>query len=180
MMENSIKKLRIHLTVRDICFIALLTAACVVGRTAFQFIPNVQPVTTIFILVSLNKGFTRSFWIVMLSIVTTNIYMGMGPWTLTQILSYGVIVILSSLLGKLPFFKKSLLLQLLFAILTGFMFGFLTACGDVWIYGIKAFWPYYLQGLYFDLLHGMGNLLFYLLLAPVIPRLFDRFWPNEQ
>lgn len=32
------------LTVRDSCFVALITAACVVGRTAFQFIPNVQPV----------------------------------------------------------------------------------------------------------------------------------------
>ena len=179
MMENSIKKPRIHLTVRDICFIALLTAACVVGRTAFQFIPNVQPVTTIFILVSLNKGFTRSFWIVMLSIVTTNIYMGMGPWTLTQIFAYSVIIILSCGLSRIPWFDQHKLPQLAFALVTGYLFGFLTACGDTLIYGITAFWPYYLQGIYFDSLHGLGNLLFYALLSPIIPRLFLRFWPNE-
>ncbi len=63
------------LTVRDSCFI---TADCVVSRTAFQFIPNVHPITAIFILVSFYKGLLRSFLIVLLTIVVTNIYMGMG------------------------------------------------------------------------------------------------------
>lgn len=141
-------------TVRDSCFVALMTAACVVGRTVFQFIPNVQPITTIFILVSLKKGFLRSFLIVLLTIITTNIYMGMGPWTLTQIFAYSVIIILSCGLSRIPWFDQHRLPKLAFALVTGYLFGFLTACGDTLIYGITAFWPYYLQGIYFDSLHG--------------------------
>lgn len=178
MMENSLKKNHSHFSVRDICFIALLTAACVVGRTSFQFIPNVQPITTIFIMVSLNKGFGRGFLLAVLTIITTNIYMGMGPWTLTQLFAYGTIVLLSSLLGRIPSFQRHKSLQLIFAFGAGFLFGFLTACGDVLIYGISAFWPYYLQGVYFELLHGTGNFIFYLLLMPILPRLFSKFWCN--
>ncbi|MGG5318940.1 ECF transporter S component [Enterococcus sp. AZ072] len=166
-------------TIRDICFIALITSACVVGRTAFQFIPNVQPITAIFILVSFNKGFSRSFVIVLLTIFTTNIYMGMGPWTLTQVFSYTVIIIVSCGFSQIPWFAQHQLPQLIFALFTGYLFGFLTACGDTIIYGIRAFWPYYVQGIYFDTLHGVGNLLFYALLRPFIPRLLLRFWPNQ-
>ncbi|OJG79512.1 hypothetical protein RV10_GL000639 [Enterococcus pallens] len=59
-----------------------------------------------------------------------------------------------------------MLLQLIFALFTGYLFGFITACEDTLIYGISAFWPYYLQGVYFDTLHGVGNLLFFVLLIP--------------
>lgn len=89
------------LTVRNNCFI---TAACVVGRTFFQFIPNVQPITAIFILVSFYKGLLHSFLIVLLTIVVTNIYMGMGLWTLIQIFAYSVIIILSYGLSRIPWF----------------------------------------------------------------------------
>ncbi|OJG79511.1 hypothetical protein RV10_GL000638 [Enterococcus pallens] len=51
----------------------MITAACVVSRTAFQFIHNVQPITAVFILVSFYKGLLRSFLIVRLTIVVTNI-----------------------------------------------------------------------------------------------------------
>ncbi|MBO1307951.1 ECF transporter S component [Enterococcus sp. 669A] len=177
-MENSNKHVSGWLTVRDICFIALLTAACVVGRTAFQFIPNVQPITTMFILISLYKGFTRGFLVMLLTILTTNIYMGMGPWTLTQLFSYSVIILVSFGLSKIPGFSQRKIPQLVFVLLAGYLFGFLTACGDYVIYGIRAFWPYYLQGIYFDTMHGAGNFLFYLLLSPIVPRLFMRYWPD--
>lgn len=176
-MEKSENRTRKMLfTVKDIGLIALLTATCVVGRTAFQFIPNVQPMTAIFIVITLHKGFYRGFTVAVLSVLVTNIYMGMGVWTISQLVSYGGIVILAAFLGKNRFFSTQPKLQILFACFAGFLFGFLTACVDKQIYGFQAFLPYYLQGLPFDTLHAVGNGVFYLLLSPILTKLFERFW----
>jgi hypothetical protein len=60
----------------------------------------------------------------------------------------------------------------IFSVLAGFLYGLVIAMIDVQIYGMPQFWPYYLAGLYFDLLHGLGNGMFYLLLAPIFQQLF--------
>ncbi|MDH6365440.1 energy-coupling factor transport system substrate-specific component [Enterococcus sp. PF1-24] len=175
-MENS-KKSGLF-TVRDIGSLSLLTAACVVGRTAFQFVPNVQPITAIFLIVTLYKGFLRGSLLMVLTMLVTNFYMGMGVWTITQIGAYLGVIICVHLVGKIPIFRKSIVLQVVFAVFSGFLYGFLTAGISVPIYGIRAFWPYYLQGIYFDSLHALGNGIFYLMLIAILPKLFQRFW-NE-
>jgi hypothetical protein len=34
--------------------------------------------------------------------------------------------------------------------------------------GINSFWAYYIAGIPFDLLHGLGNAGFYLILEPIL------------
>ena len=45
-----------YFTVKRLAVLALLTALCHIGRIAFQFIPNVQPVTVILIIITLTMG----------------------------------------------------------------------------------------------------------------------------
>lgn len=71
-------------------------------------------------------------------------------------------------------FRESRALQTLFSIFAGFLYGFIIACIDVEVYGMPQFWPYYISGLSFDLLHAIGNGGFYLLLTPVFQRLYKK------
>lgn len=161
---------------RDICCIALVSAACVVGRTLFQFIPNFQPMTDMFILISLYKGMKNGILVCILSIVITNIYMGMGIWTLFQIISFSIIIIATFFCSKSFFFRKHLSVQLIYAVFCGYLYGFLISYMFASVYAIPNFFVYYIQGLSFDSLHALGNGLFYPLLRPIIQFFFNRYW----
>ena len=51
--------------------IALLTTLCVVGRIFFAFIPNVQPVTAIIVIVTILLGFKDGVIIASLSMLVS-------------------------------------------------------------------------------------------------------------
>lgn len=170
-MKNSNGSNQSSYTVREIAYLALITAACVIGRIVFQPIPNVQPMTAIFLIITGLLGLSRGLIIALLSVVITNLYMGMGPWTISQLISYGILLTLFYCLLRIPMLGRSFYLQLVFSFLAGFIYGFVISIIDVQVYGMPAFLPYYLQGLSFDFLHGVGNVVFFLLLRPIFIRL---------
>ncbi|EOT29163.1 hypothetical protein [Enterococcus saccharolyticus] len=156
----------------EIAYLAMTVAACVVGRTLFQFIPNIQPMTAIFLILTYQLGVTRGLIVNVLALIITNMYMGMGIWTVSQILSFSVVILCMGVLCRWEMFRQHRSLQVAFSVVAGFLYGFVIAGIDVQLYGMPQFWPYYLAGLYFDFLHGVGNGIFYLLLAPVFQKLF--------
>lgn len=159
---------------RKIALIAMLTALCVVGRTAFMFLLNVQPVTTIFIIITIYLGFIPGLTVAILSMLISNFYMGMGIWTIAQIISFAFVVLIAFLLSKFSIFRRSLILQAIYALIAGFLYGFIISLVQAPIMGIAAFWPYYLAGVSADAMHGFGNLQFYLILGPILKKLFMR------
>ncbi|MHC5267691.1 ECF transporter S component [Enterococcus sp. LJL98] len=160
-------------TTQEIAFLSLLTAACVVGRLMFQFIPNVQPMTVLFLIVTLQYGISRGLIVNVLSLLITNFYLGMGVWTISQILSFSVIILLFGLLTHISLFKRAVGLQVFYSLLAGYLYGFLMAIIDTQIYGLTNFWVYYFAGISFDTLHAVGNAGFYLILYPIFKRLFQ-------
>ncbi|MBP1040848.1 ECF transporter S component [Vagococcus sp. BWB3-3] len=179
-MQNSNKNAKITsvFSVKEIANLSLMVAACVVGRLLFQFIPNVQPMTTILLIMTIYRGLRQGLVVSLLSVIITNLYLGMGVWTVAQLFSYAIIMCLVGLLAKWPLFKRNLLLQTAFSFLAGFLYGFIISLVSYKMYGMTAFWPYYIQGLSFDLLHAVGNLGFYIMLAPLFRRLLDKFDPQ--
>ena len=89
--DRNVKK-TVGFGVRRLALLSILTALCYVGRMMFQFIPNVQPVTAVLIILTLTLGMTDGFIVAILSIVLTNFLLGMGPWTIAQIASFGVLI----------------------------------------------------------------------------------------
>lgn len=160
---------------KEIAMLALMVATCTVGRLMFQFIPNVQPMTAIFLLITLELGVLRGLIVNLLSIIITNLFLGMGVWTISQILSFSVIILVAGLFAKVAIFKRRLWLQILYSVFAGYFFGFVISIIDTKVYGLTNFWAYYLAGLPFDTAHAMGNGAFYLILAPVFKRLFKNY-----
>ncbi|KAF1295567.1 hypothetical protein BAU15_03210 [Enterococcus sp. JM4C] len=149
---------------RRVAQLALLTAFCVVGRLLTQPIPNVQPVTAILFLITLHMGLIAAMTVGSLSILITNLYLGMGIWTIAQIATFCLLCLLLSVINKAIPLKDKLLPMLIICGCSGLLYGLLISAMLAPFWGVQAFWPYYFSGVPFDLMHGIGNIGFYLLL----------------
>ena len=172
-------------SIRKITLIALLSTLAYVGRLLFSWIPNVQPVTVILLIITLEMGLAEGILTASLSMILSNIFLGMGPWTLHQIASFAIVILIFSCLK--PFWRqtwKQPLLKLAFftimAGLTGYLYGFVISILSVYFYHIPKFWVYYIQGLPFDTLHALGNIGFWMILSPLLPSIIQKYQHKFQ
>lgn len=152
--------------------IALLASLAVVGRFAFTNIPNVQPVTTILIISGFFLGPVAAIVLALLTTYLSNLLLGMGIWTIWQMVAWAFIGALSGWLGIIKF-KRPIFFLVPFSILTGYLYGFVVSLTTFTVSG--KFVPYYLAGLPFDTYHAVGNGIFMIILFPVISRIFIRY-----
>lgn len=156
-------------SVRRIALLSILIALCYVGRIAFQFIPNVQPMSAILLIIVLNLGLADGIIVTAASLLLSNMVLGFGPWTFSQMVSYLVIMGFTSLvMGPLYRRKRKNLLFAGYSFLTGMLYGLIISFLTMKMFGMTSFWPYYVMGVPYDLLHGFGNAGFFLLLEPII------------
>ncbi|MBM7552424.1 ECF transporter S component [Thalassobacillus pellis] len=158
-----------------ITLIALLASLAVVGRYALAFIPNVQPVTAIIILGGIWLGPLSAVILALLITFLSNVLLGMGIWTIWQIVAWGLIGFMSGILGKC-WREIPLPLLSIFGAFSGLLYGFIISL-TMYSYA-GSFWGYYLAGLPFDLYHAIGNAVFIFVLSPVLSKLFQRY--NKQ
>ncbi|NLB98208.1 MAG: ECF transporter S component, partial [Lactobacillales bacterium] len=76
---------------KHIALLSILVALNYVGRVVFQFLPNVQPMTAILLILTLYLGVWDGLIVATLSLILSNMILGMGPWTFAQLFSYAVI-----------------------------------------------------------------------------------------
>ncbi|PQZ40007.1 ECF transporter S component [Bacillus sp. MYb209] len=169
--------------VKSIVIIAMMVSLTVVGRMMFTFIPNVQPVTTLIIIITLVMGIQYGVVVGVLSILLSNLVLGLGLWTIPQIIGYLVINLLTGFIIRPLFEKIPHILLSIYAAFIGMLYGFILSLCQVPIYGLKYFWMYYITGIPFDMYHALGNFCFYFILAPVlIPLLYKlliRYYKND-
>ena len=143
-------------------------ALCSVIRFPFSYLPNITPLTTIYLLICLNIGLSEAIIIADMTIIATSVYLGMGYWVVGQLLAYSLIIFLYWLVIKIDI-MKFLIMQAILCLILGL------------IYGID-----YIAGLPFDLMHGLGNFLFMILVfrpARILKRQFNsltRFYNDDS
>lgn len=158
--------------VRRIALDGMLCALAIVGRWALGALPNVQPVTVILILMAIYIGLWDSVASAVVVVTVTNMIMGVGIWSLYQMLVWAAIAVVSGLL-----FRKHHhpLVMLLWSAAMGFVYGFLVSLFSFRSFitngGTQGFWIYWLSGLGVDALHSLGNAVFVWFLQPVFERL---------
>lgn len=150
--------------------ISLLAAVCVVGRITFQFLPNIQPVTTIIIISSLMLGIIPAICIAIITTYVTNLFLGMGIWTIWQMVGWSFIAIIAGVLGKSRKFTNLPILTF-FSFIAAYIYGLILNLGTFTFAG--NFLPYYLAGIPFDTLHGIGNVIFMMILYPILSKIFS-------
>lgn len=163
------------LSIQKITLLAFMTALCQVSRQLFQILPNVQPVTVILIILTLTLGIMDALIVAVLSIILSNVTLGMGVWTIAQIVSFCGIVLITGVIIK-PFYNKIPFgFMILYAGFTGYLYGFLISLVQAPFFGIQNFWVYYASGIPFDTMHAAGNSGFYLIVAPILFPLLRKF-----
>lgn len=160
---------------KHIALLAMMVALNYVGRIVFQFLPNVQPMTAILLLLTLYLGVADGLIVTVLSLFLSNMILGMGPWTFAQLFAYLVIVLFTGYVVRPYLPEKMSWLFAFFAFLTGLFYGLIISIVSYRTYGMTNFWIYYTVGLPFDLAHAIGNAVFYIILQPILHPLFMRF-----
>lgn len=152
---------------RRIALLGVLTALVYTGRIFFSFLPNVQPMTTILILITLTLGTREGLIVALLSIFISNMSLGMGVWTIAQLASFSFVILMTAVLKK--FYKKlPSVVMASYCGLTGMVYGLVISLVQAPFFGWASFIPYYLSGLPYDMYHAFGNFFFYLILAPIL------------
>lgn len=161
--------------VKEISLIGILAAVNIASRIALQSLPNIKPVTSIIIVSVMIFGLAFGIKLTIVTTLVSNMYLGMGIWTVFQILSWIVICLLTQIvmdfyrgIGKEP----HIIVMAIFAFLMGYVFGFIVSMEKMVIGGPSLFIVYYIAGLLFDTFHAVGNFMFYFICAPILLRIF--------
>ena len=108
--------------------VVVMVVVASIGRIIFGFIPNVQPVTVIVIIMGLCYNTESGFLTGVLSALVSNMVMGQGPWTLWQMLAWGLIGLFAGLFGKIKP-CRSLPFAVVYSVAAAFIFSIIT---DTW------------------------------------------------
>jgi energy-coupling factor transport system substrate-specific component len=160
---------------KELAGIATLAGVAAAGRVVFAGIPGVQPLTVIAVAAGVALGVRAGFAVGALAAFVSNLFLPEGPWTLWQMLLWGACGAVGALAA--PLVRRRLPFALLCCVL-GLAF---SAAMDVWEWW--AFYPHTWQafaarhaaGVWFDVAHGVGNLVIALAAGPELRRLLERF-----
>ena len=143
------------LTIQRMARIAILSALAVGLRSAFIGLPNIQPITAMFFVAVLYLGLVDGLLIMALTMSISGFIFGFGPWVFNQILAFGVLMALWSLIALVTF------LSFFYGVLLDYGYGLLFKSGITFV----------ISGLLYDTYHAVSTLLFY----PFIQSIFRRF-----
>ncbi|MFD3446740.1 ECF transporter S component [Microbacteriaceae bacterium 4G12] len=173
MISHKLKQLPIT-NIKSISLLAMLSALSVAGRIVCAGIPNVQPMTDIVIITALVMGTRFGVLNAVLTIIASNLFLGMGIWTLPQIFSLTMVALLTGVCIR-PLLKRiPLWLMSIYAGFTGLLYGLCISVVQAPIFGVDYLFQYYIAGLPFDLMHAAGNVVFYYVLAPILIPLLEK------
>ncbi|NQJ73688.1 hypothetical protein HO539_10485 [Streptococcus suis] len=161
------------LTARQIGRIVTLTALCIVLRIVFGPFPNIKPLAAIFLVSIGYLGIVEATLLMVLTMISSGILFGFGIHILWQVLSFAVVQIIWKGLLTTGCIDKErpILVQSILAGLLAFMYGLIISIFTAMQFGISLI-PFWLNGLFFDMMHGLSTLFFY----PIIFEIFRRFY----
>jgi energy-coupling factor transport system substrate-specific component len=161
-------------TARDLTLVATLGGLAAAGRVLFAPVPNVQPVTVIVVAAGVALGPRRGFAVGALAALASNFFLGQGPHTPWQMLSWGACGVAAGLA------RPMLEHRLAFA-------GFCCALGLLYGLPMNLYTWLYLphteaslvavlaRGFPFDVAHAVGNLVLALAAGPELRRVLTRY-----
>lgn len=150
---------RKKLTVWDITVLAILSALLFVVQAALAFLPNIELVSLLTIIYTLIIGRRTLYTIYIFAILEGLVY-GFGIWWFNYLYVWTILFIVVSLLRK----NKSVIIWAIISSFFGLSFGFLCAIPYAAAGGLGAGFAWWVAGIPFDVIHGVGNFVVTLLL----------------
>lgn len=163
-------------TSKEIALVAMLGTISAVLRVPFAAIPNVQPCTYLIICSGYVFGPVAGFTVGAITALVSNFFLGQGPWTLYQMIAWGLAGVSAGYLHRL---KVSTIFLVGFGFLWGYLYGWIT---NVWFWTafvypltINTFIITQINTIWFDTFHAIGNAIFLCILGTKTVAILQRF-----
>ena len=161
---------------KDVSLTAMLGALSAVARVPFSAIPSLQPSTFIIACTGYVFGPAKGFAVGALTAIVSSFFLGLGPWTIFQIIAWGLVGVFFAVLGKLKFPVWSLVV---FGFLWGYVFGFIMNLWYLMAFGfpinIKSIIALQLASFWMDTVHATGNAAFFIIFGKRVISILSRF-----
>ena len=150
---------------RELVVISVLCALGVAGRAIFFMLPQCKPVIAIVIVSGVALGGETGFLVGAVTMLTSNILFGQGPWTPWQMFAMGVIGFLAGVLFRKGLLRRTRAALAVFGALAAVViYGGITNLASVLLWSGKIsrdlLLTYYATGLPMDLVQAAATALF--------------------
>ena len=165
---------------KSIALVSILGSLSAALRLPFAAIPSLQPSTFIIICSGYALGPAAGFLVGTLTVLISNLFLGHGPWTLYQIIGWGLAGALAPALRKFSTNSFRMWVSLVvFGFLWGYVYGLITNL-SYWLYfmeplTLETFLVAEVASLWFDTVHALSNAVFLSLLGLKTVRLLSGF-----
>ena len=162
---------------RELLTIAVLVAIAVAGRAAFFMVPSFKPVVAVTIISAVCFGAESGFLVGALSMLSSNMLFGQGPWTPWQMFAAGIIGFLAGILFQKGWLKARKISLCIYGFLaTVFIYGGIMNPASLVMtsYAItkRNLLAIYMSGHPVDLVHASATVIFlWIASKPMIEKL---------
>lgn len=161
---------------RIIAVVALLGTLSALLRIPFAAIPNFQPSTYLVICSGYVFGPVAGFAVGALTSIVSNFFLGHGPWTLFQVVAWGLAGASAASFRRLPLHPVWLaMVGIVWAVLFGVIMNVWTWLAYIYPLTMRSFVVTWIASIPFDILHAIGNALFLGLLGVRTIRILERY-----
>ncbi|MCR6544840.1 ECF transporter S component [Dehalobacterium formicoaceticum] len=157
---------------------AAMASLAAIARVPFAVIMSLQPTTFLVMISGYVFGPQTGFMVGALGALTSNFFLGQGPWTPWQMFSWGMCGVSGALLGMKSKGYKPVSFALL-GFVNGYLFGWVM---NLWhwlgfIYPLtwETFLATYAISFPFDTIHAVGNVAFSLVFGKSFYHILSRF-----
>lgn len=157
--------------VKDLVLIGMMSAILVAAQVGIAIIPNVELVSLLIILFTLIFGW-KTLFIIYTFVFIEGIIFGFGYWWMNYLYVWTI------LFGITMVFRRQTS-GYFWAMISGFFglsFGALCSLIYFFMGGVPAMMGYWVNGILFDLVHGIANFIVALVLFTPLHRLLSRLY----
>lgn len=162
---HPIEKKKIH--GREIAFVGMMVAVIEVCKVVLMGIPNVELTTFWIIMFSLYFG-NRIFYAVPVFILIEGTLFGFGMWWVMYLYAWPLLAIISRAFHKMDSAVGWAILSGIFGLSFGFFcsipYFVIGAVDGGFVAGVQAGFAWFVSGIPFDIVHGIGNFLIMVIL----------------
>ena len=165
---------------RELVTIAVLCAIGIAGRGLFFMLPQFKPVLALTIIAGVAFGGETGFLVGAMTMLTSNMIFGQGPWTPWQMFAMGIIGFLAGVLFKKGWLRRTRASLAVFGAFTAVIIygGIMNPASAIMMSSESLKWETilacYVTGLPMDLIHALGTVIFLMIAAEPMLEKMDR------
>ena len=165
---------------RELVTIAVLCAIGIAGRGLFFMLPQFKPILALTIIAGVAFGGEVGFLVGAMTILTSNMIFGQGPWTPWQMFAMGIIGFGAGVLFKKGWLRRTRVSLAVFGAFTAVIIygGIMNPAAVIIASSESLEWQTilscYITGLPMDLIHALGTVIFLMIAAEPMLEKMDR------